>query len=77
MRCKMVLQSITRRKNWQPGKPDIMDLDFNPVMDGSEENKAFFAATPSGGLKVGTVNHDAVAALELGKSYYIDISEAP
>ena len=77
MRCKMKLESIRRRKHWDKTKGDIQDLEFTAVMNGSEENKSFFAATPSGSLIVGTVNAEAVAALELGESYYVDITPAP
>lgn len=51
-------------------------LKFHPVADGSEENKRFFAATPSGSLELGIVNAAAVEHLKLNTAYYIDIVEA-
>lgn len=76
MRCKMVCQSVGREFQAY-NKQTVTAASFRAVSDGSEENKAFFAATPSGELKLGVVNDAAVAGLVPGKSYYIDISEAP
>ncbi|MCL6605648.1 MAG: hypothetical protein K6T94_22520 [Paenibacillus sp.] len=49
---------------------------MQPVYGTSEENKAFFQATPSGKLELCTVNPKAAAEFEVGKSYYIDFSPA-
>jgi len=49
---------------------------MEPVASGSEENKKFFKYTPYGSFKFGTINEDAAAQIEVGKSYIIDISEA-
>jgi hypothetical protein len=43
------------------------------VTGDSEENKQFFASTPSGELKVGL---HVPGAFEVGKEYYIDIIPA-
>jgi len=42
-------------------------------MSDSDENKSFFAATPSGKLELGQFLEDA---FEPGKQYYVDISLA-
>jgi hypothetical protein len=42
-------------------------------VSGGDENKAFFAATPTGTLTVGT-HHGPI--FEAGKEYYLDISPA-
>lgn len=47
--------------------------EFSAVYDGSEENKKFFAYTPSGILKVGSFKEDH---FQPSKEYYIDIVEA-
>lgn len=54
-------------------------LNFTPVMsdDKNPENKAFWEASPSGSIQLGTVNPGAWEQFELGKSYYVDFSEAP
>lgn len=68
-RCKFVCQSKTGNEN---GYSIIM----HAVYSGSEENKAFFNATPSGSLNLNIVKPAAVAQIEQGKEYYIDISPA-
>lgn len=69
-RCKFECVSITKRKGWS-GHAILHDAQFQAVMDGSEENKAFFAATPSGTLNVATVVPDI---FEVGKFYYVDLT---
>ena len=73
-RCKYSCHEVTKRKHWDKAKGHIFTAKFSPVMDGSEENKKFYAATPSGSLEVGTYQQDI---FEVGKDYFIDISEAP
>lgn len=76
VRCKYTCQSITTRQAWrQTGeKPYIYEAEFQAVMDGSPENKSFFDATPTGSLKVGMYKNDV---FQVGKSYYLNIEEAP
>lgn len=49
---------------------------LHPVTSGSDENKAFFQSSPSGEIKLGTINPDAVAALEIGTEVYVDFTPA-
>ena len=50
---------------------------LSPVMDdGIEENKRFNQATPSGELKIVVTNPATMNYLKVGKSYYLDFSEA-
>ena len=72
MRCKMTLNSFT-----PGGENEQAEMTFMAVADGSPENESFFKYTPYGELKLGVVNPEAVKDLKIGKSYYIDISEAP
>jgi hypothetical protein len=46
--------------------------------DGSqnEENKKFFAATPSGEIKMGVVNQEAWPYFELDTEYYVTFEKA-
>jgi hypothetical protein len=76
VRAKFVVQEIARRKHWDKAKPDICDIKLSPVTGGSAENDAFYAATPGGQIVLGTCNSAAVAALELGKAYYVDFLPA-
>lgn len=71
-RCKFECVSVTKRKGWG-GSPFLHDAEFLAVTDGSEDNKAFWEATPSGKLNVATVKPDV---FEVGKFYYLDITPA-
>jgi hypothetical protein len=52
-------------------------FNFSAVYDtGTEENKRFAKATPSGTLQMTVDNPPAQAFFELGKSYYLDFSKA-
>jgi hypothetical protein len=51
-------------------------VHLSPVYTGSEENKQFFMATPSGSLSLSTLQPEAFAAFEPGQEYYIDIKRA-
>lgn len=44
------------------------------VMDGSEENKAFWQATPSGQLDMSITNPAAFGSFEPGREYYLDFT---
>lgn len=75
-RCKFVCQSVTKKRPWnaQPGAKEFLyEASFSAVSDGSEENRAFFDATPCGELKIGTYKEDR---FEVGRTYYIDLSLA-
>jgi hypothetical protein len=51
----------------------LYDYEFNAVSGNSDENKEFFASTPSGSIKLSAVRNDL---FEPGKSYYLDFSPA-
>lgn len=51
-------------------------LIFNAVTSGSEENKRFFASTPTGQLKMDLLPPEVWRQFELGKEYYLDFSAA-
>ena len=73
VRCKFECNSVTKKQHWQKEKGFLYEADFSAAYTGSEENKQFFEATPSGTLRIGTYKEDH---FHPGKSYYIDISEA-
>lgn len=64
------------------GKPtpvEMRSLRFIPVYgngDPNHENTKFWKASPSGEIKLGTVNSAAWSAFEMGKEYYIDFTLA-
>jgi hypothetical protein len=55
---------------------DGKDIRLLPVVDGSEENKSFFEATPSGEINLNIVNQAASKELENGVEYYVDFTKA-
>ncbi len=56
---------------------DTASINLLPVYSGSEENKEFYKYTPAGNISLSVVNPKAAEQFELGKSYYVDFSEAP
>lgn len=74
VRCKFECFSVTKAKSWSgTGVAFLYSYRFQPVTGGSDENKQFFASTPSGSIEVGAVRDDL---FEPGKKYYLDFSSA-
>lgn len=70
VRAKFVCEEI------EAGDDGSGDVKLSAVVSGSEENRNFFKWTPSGTLRMGTCNAEALSQFELGKDYYIDITPA-
>ena len=71
VRGKFTLNSITNHNY------GAQTFKFGAVYDnGTEENKRYAKATPSGQLEMTVDNPPAQAFFELGKSYYLDFSKA-
>lgn len=51
-------------------------IEMGPVTGGSAENEQFFKWTPSGLLTMGIVHEAAARQFEVGKTYYVDFTEA-
>jgi hypothetical protein len=51
-------------------------LVLRPVVNGSDENEWFYAATPGGQIDLQVVNPAAAKQFEVGKTYYIDFTPA-
>jgi hypothetical protein len=66
----------TTYRDGQQTEREMRTLVFWPVSGGSEENKAFWDATPSGEVKLGTVNPEAWSRFELNREYYLDFTPA-
>ena len=67
---------VTRTGQVQYGTDKVLhDVEMSPVYsnDPGSENKAFWDATPNGSFKMTSIISDA---FEVGKEYYIDITEA-
>lgn len=71
-RCKFTCQSKTIRG---AGDNQTNGFEFTPVTGGTPEDKSFWKWTPSGKLEIQCTNPDV--HFEPGKTYYLDISEAP
>ncbi len=56
----------------------LCTLRFTPVYAPNPEdvNHKFWEATPSGKFELGMVKEEAIKQFELGKDYYLDITEA-
>ena len=75
VRAKFIVNTITRQKYGNDS--EMQTIGLTPVMGGSEENKTFWRYSPSGEIKLGTINAEAAAQFELGGEYYIDFTKAP
>jgi hypothetical protein len=63
----------------KPTEAELRTLKFAPVFHNGvkdHENTKFWEASPSGEIKLGTVNPEAWATFELGKEYYVDFTPA-
>jgi hypothetical protein len=76
VRAKFVVTSITRTKGWAANGGEVQTIRLSPVTSGSDENKSFFAATPSGQIELGIVNADAVKEFDLGAEMYVEFTPA-
>lgn len=76
VRAKFRCQSVTHLTTASPG--DVAaHITFFPVYeDGSGKNASWSKYTPNGKLEMTVTNPDAIAAFELGKSYYLDFTPA-
>jgi hypothetical protein len=72
VRCKFVCNHISENGE---GENKTKDFYFSPVTGGSDENRQFWKWTPSGELKFQCLNPSV--NFEKGKTYYLDITEAP
>lgn len=65
--AKFHCNEVGKRTGWGENK-FVYAAKFNAVSSGSEENKLFFAATPSGNIDISTVKEDF---FEVGADYYV------
>lgn len=59
-------------------RTELRTIVLAPVYsdDPDSENRKFWEASPSGEIKLGTINERAWAEFELGAEYYIDFTRA-
>lgn len=73
VRGKFVLTQMTQNAGAQ-----ARSVTFTPQYDATiEEDRKYAKATPSGTLTMYVDNAAALAQLELGKAYYLDLSPVP
>lgn len=76
VRAKFICNSMKKTFTtvWVEGKPVMGNLygyEFNVVQGDTEDNKKFFASTPSGSIVLQSVRDDL---FEPGKNYYLDFN---
>ncbi len=75
VRAKFKVQSITTSARWN-GPGTMGTVKLTPVTSGSDENKKFYEATPSGEITLGTINEEALAQFPIGAEVYVDFTPA-
>jgi hypothetical protein len=76
VRAKFKVISITTQLHWQKDKGEIGTVQLQPVTSGSPENDKFYEATPSGEIRLGLLNKNALAQFALGSEVYVDFTPA-
>ncbi len=74
--CISVTKAMGYVTNPETGKYEpkpVHTYRFQAVASGSEENKSFFASTPSGTIELSAVRDDL---FEITQEYYLDFSSA-
>lgn len=75
VRAKFFVQQIVTHKAWN--SPGLMGtVRLHPVTSGSDENKLFYEATPSGQIELGTINQEALKQFVIGDEFYVDFTPA-
>lgn len=78
-RCNSV-GAVRKATHWLDGggteEVEVVDISLNAVTSGSDENKEFYANTPSGYITLQTVNLKAAEEFMQGKEYYIEFTPA-
>ena len=71
--AKFRCNNITKTDHWEKEKGQLASINLSAVLGegDNEENKKFFAATPSGNISLGTVNPAAHEQFEEGAEYYV------
>ena len=80
-RAKFVCLSKTETyaNIWVDGKSipgTLVSVHFQVVTATSDENKSFFASTPSGTIELEQMKKEVADQFELNKEYYVDFTPA-
>jgi hypothetical protein len=75
VRAKFYCNRISQTSfGYGPNARPMTEVSLTPVTTGSEEDKAFWEATPTGSLTMGILNEEAAKRFVLGKTYYLDFT---
>lgn len=72
-RAKFVVQSITRQKGWAEF-PEIYQITLNPVVNDTEKNEHFYAATPGGNVDLSVFRESVGKMFDVGQEVYVDFT---
>lgn len=75
IRAKFKVQSITKQVGWN-GVKELHTIKLQPVTSGSDENKAFYAATPGGSIDISVVPESVGNQFSIGQEFYVDFTPA-
>lgn len=65
------------KESWKASDgTDVFTVALYPVVGGSSENDAFYAATPGGQLQLSVVREDTADMFDVGDEYFIDLTPA-
>ena len=73
IKAKFRCNEIGKSVGWG-GAEFVYKAKLSVVYGTSEENKEFFASTPSGDITIGTIRDDM---FEAGEEYYVYFEKAP
>lgn len=68
--------SVVEKKETPASEGNGFAIMLAPVTGGSDENKQFYKWTPGGSIYLATINPAAAEQFKVGKSYYVDFTEA-
>ncbi len=72
---KQMLWQVANNKGGYDPKI-VTEIELNPCYPSSEENKAFYAATPGGKIMLPCVNPEVADQFVLGSEMYVDFTPA-
>lgn len=79
VRAKFNVTKVAKMK-WgtdaQGRKATGYEITMQPVTGGTEEDRAFWQATPSGEIRMSVLNAAAGEQFEPGDTYYVDFQKA-
>ena len=76
VKAKFKIASVNKSAGWQAEHPFVYEVTAYPVTGGSDENKSYYASTPSGQLKIGGLSESVASNFVPGKDYYLTIEAA-